>query len=193
MIKAQVRKASTFPTRPGKPNYSPFAKCLRTLKVNMHEKNSTVPELCIRRRLLLACPKPFERLQQLFPLLPLSPSSLTSEPPNDVISYLIDCKSFSDSNHRSMARSAERKSPSVVFIIPANFCHPPLPPLPISLTLCCLRSPVALAPGAPRDRLRREANPPGTYKRLSQHPHRHICSINLWSCLEQKPFAPRIP
>lgn len=68
---------------------------------------------------------------------PLSPGSLTSEPPNDVISYLIDRKSFSYSNHRSMARSAERKSSWVAFIIPANtsavllsllYLFNPLPP-----------------------------------------------------------------
>lgn len=56
---------------------------------------------------------------------PLSPVPLTSILP---LPHLIDYKSFSGSNHRSVASSRETKTASVVFIIPANFCHPSLSP-----------------------------------------------------------------
>lgn len=71
------------PSQPGQTNQTqrPWAVRSRTLKANTHEKNITVPELCIRTQLLLAFPNPSERLRQLSPLLPPSPISLTSEPP----------------------------------------------------------------------------------------------------------------
>lgn len=179
MFSAQVREASTFPTH--RPNQAK-AHCLSIPKGNTQEEIQGVSKIqhqfqrhahyklgpSFRNTLYYFAPELRIRRQLL------SPISLTSEPPNDVISSLIDCKSFSYSNHRSMARAVERKSTSVVFIIPARSCRPPSPSLTPLLPAVSNCSCIGRSLGWDE----KGNHFPGMFN-CSQHPHRQFFSINL--------------